>query len=207
MCVGASIITNFGCDTNCSYCIWNKHPLKSVYTTQQNTDWDALKTFVSGYRKISISGGGDPFYNYKTNKPWYDSLFDNYSGLVDVHTSKILPNNTLKRFNKIVLHCSYNRFISELSNIQNINNPLRLVFVITPYLTKNQIYDIIEKGRGINCQISFRELYSTQDNLDDIHYYIKGFETDSQIKLVKQADYNKYFMPDNIVWDRFMEKK
>jgi len=101
--IGASIITNFGCDTGCEYCIWNQHPLKKCYTTVENTNWTKLESFVKPYKKISVSGGGDPFFKYELNKGWFDRLFDIYTGMIDVHTSKILNNSVLK---KLISHIS-----------------------------------------------------------------------------------------------------
>ena len=41
---GFSIITNFGCNFNCDYCIWKNHPLKNIFTNINNCDWDKLKS-------------------------------------------------------------------------------------------------------------------------------------------------------------------
>jgi len=203
---GASIITNFGCDVGCIYCIWKQHPLNACYTTIEHTDWNKLRDFIAPYHKISVSGGGDPFYNYNTNKYWFDILCGMYNGNIDIHTSKILSNNELQRFNKIVIHFNYERFKTSIKQLKTINNPLRIVFVITKSLTKSQINDIIEETDKIKCQVSFRELYNNTIDTVEINNYIKSRITGlDQIMLVKQGDYNKYFMPDNNVWDRFMK--
>jgi len=201
---GASIITNFGCDTGCKYCIWNNHPLKECHTSLLSTDWDKLTAFITPYEKISISGGGDPFYDYNTHKPWFDKLCSVYSGKIDVHTSKILPNTELTRFNKIVLHENYESFKMHLPEIRSIKNPLRLVFVVTNQLTIEKIDDIISKRRELSCQLSFRELYESDNNLINIYRYIDSIAKIENIMFIKQRDYNIYFMPDNSIRNTFM---
>jgi hypothetical protein len=38
---GFSIITNFGCDKNCWYCIWKNHPMNTC--TEIKTDFENLQ--------------------------------------------------------------------------------------------------------------------------------------------------------------------
>jgi adenine C2-methylase RlmN of 23S rRNA A2503 and tRNA A37 len=201
---GASIITNFGCDVGCSYCIWKNHPLKTHYTTIQSTDWTKLHDFIQPYDKISVSGGGDPFYNYKDNINWFDKLFSIYSGKIDVHTAKIIHINDLRRFNKIVVHFNFDRFIKTKESFKEIPNPKRAVFVITSDLFKNKIDKIVTETQQLNCQLSFRELYNS-NGTEDIQTYIKELQSiHNYIRLIKQADYNKYFMSDNTIRSEFI---
>lgn len=201
---GASIITNFGCDIDCSYCIWKNHHLNNHHTTIRSTDWDKLSNFIQPYDKISVSGGGDPFYNYSENIIWFDKLFSIYSGKIDVHTAKFIHPYDLRRFNKIVVHFNFDRFIKTKEHFRDILNPKRAVFVITQDLSKNKIDKIIKETHDISCQLSFRELYNST-NTEDIQLYIQKLEPIyNYIKLVKQDNYNKYFMPDNSICSEFI---
>lgn len=70
-----SIITNFGCHYKCPYCIVKKNNLNIPKTTI-----NGLRELGNIYKKnscniISISGGGDPLYNYEKNFNWYRELF------------------------------------------------------------------------------------------------------------------------------------
>lgn len=199
---GCSVITNFGCDAGCKYCIWNQHPLKNCFTTLENTNWDKLKEFVVPYEKISISGGGDPFYKYDLNIKWFDKLFNLYNGKVDVHTSKILSNKHLERFNRIVVHFTYNRFLENKQMFYNLRSPKRAVFVLTKDLTVDKIQNIIYELNYKNCQLSFRELYNGKIR-QNISKYLKDDKL-KWVKFIKQADYNIYYMPNNKVYTSFM---
>lgn len=70
-----SIITNFGCHFECPECI------------VRNSGIDVPRTTIGGLaqldkafrnnlcRVVSISGGGDPLFNYEDNFKWYRELF------------------------------------------------------------------------------------------------------------------------------------
>ena len=76
-----SIILNFsdennphGCKRKCSYCNWKSNPLaqQKIYP-----DWKVLDKYLedhSGF--ITLSGGGDPLYNYEQNKEEVHKLID-----------------------------------------------------------------------------------------------------------------------------------
>ena len=70
-----SIITNFGCHYSCPYCI-----VKNNYIDVPETTVGGLDKLVENIRKykcnwVSISGGGDPLYEFDKNAYWYYRLF------------------------------------------------------------------------------------------------------------------------------------
>ena len=92
-----SIITNFGCQTNCWYCIWKNHPLKNI---QSEIDWEKLERFLLKYKdkgKVSVSGGGDCLYNYTLYKEsfWnkFISLCNKNNIKIDIHSRQVFYND------------------------------------------------------------------------------------------------------------------
>ncbi len=203
---GFSVITNFGCDTGCEYCVWKPHSLKDIITSYENCNWKNLKKLVSYYEKISISGGGDPFFEIEKNWKWFEKLFEIYNGKIDIHTSKILDNTNwdkYKYFNKLVLHLNYDKFIACFNEIEKITNPIRLVFVITTNLNKEKIIHI-NKLVNNKYELSFRELLGNKTTeIIELENYIKQ----SKYYYIEQKDYNYYYMPNNEVWNHFLTKE
>lgn len=85
-----SIITNFGCHYKCPYCIVKKNNLCIPKTTIAGLG--KLKEVLGDYGcdTISISGGGDPLYEYEKHRDWYQELFSiavQTNSSVEMHTS------------------------------------------------------------------------------------------------------------------------
>lgn len=208
-----SIITNFGCDELCEYCIWKKHPLVHSHTTFDTFDWNKLE-FILGtnnFDKLSISGGGDPLFNLNKNINFYDKLFElqaKYNFKLDIHTSKHLENyEFLKKFNKVVLHinkkCDLDKiYESYFSNQINI----RFVVVLHDKQTMNDVQYYIDFAKvHPQLQFSFREVYlhNKPIDIDTMVDYIKQNENE-YIKYILQDDYNIYFMPNNTITEKFI---
>lgn len=70
-----SVITNFGCHYKCPYCIVKNNNLHISVSTLEGLDGlrDALKKHNSTI--VSISGGGDPLYEYEKHIDWYRKFF------------------------------------------------------------------------------------------------------------------------------------
>lgn len=107
---GFTIITNFGCDNNCKYCITKHHPiLKNEITNKENINWKYLEECISksDAPTVNLSGGGDPFYNWEKNIDFYNKVYQiasKYSKSMDIHT-RILPTDIdlLGKFRKIAI--------------------------------------------------------------------------------------------------------
>ena len=70
-----SIITNFGCHYKCPYCIVKNNGLKIPKSTLQGLDNVLMVIRQNHCNWVSLSGGGDPLYNYVNNQDWYEKLF------------------------------------------------------------------------------------------------------------------------------------
>lgn len=217
---GFSIITNFGCDTNCPYCVWKGHPLENCH---DETDFDKLGYMLSFFpqEKVSVSGGGDPLYNMRDHMRWWlelAMLCHRYNKLLDVHTSQLLDENQFccypKRsiFNKYVLHLTSDRFhqLFEQGTFANFPTKLRLVFVVNNQLSLFDAKRIVTKVQEIGCELSFREHYPNSPSLElknvAIENYVQELKND-KVKFVWQGDYNLYYMPDNKVYTDFFCKQ
>jgi hypothetical protein len=201
-----SIITNFGCRLNCWYCIWNHHKFKNV---KKLTNWNKLFEFLYQYKekgKVSISGGGDCLYDYDNNIEWWNKVFkvtEDIDMLIDVHTREKFYNEIFwKKINRCVFSVdiinddiiNYLKYLSKLTKI-------RIVHVVTESTSIKMIKEFIKFQKEINCQFTLKELseYDEGGNYNflkikypDLYYLDKG-------------DYNIYFMPDNEIYDCFIE--
>ena len=205
-----SVITNFGCDTGCKYCIWRNHVLSQYKTTYENMDWTYLKSEIlhTSKDRISISGGGDPLYQYELNDKWWNTMFaicKVTNTKIDLHTSKMLKDaDIIKKFNKYVLHINYNIYKNNQEYIEWLSKKikLRVVFVVTNDLSEFKIYEIEKFCKRINIQLSFRQLVvnnKSQRILEDV----LG-KQGTYWKYIKQADYNVYFMPNNKIYKEYL---
>lgn len=88
-----SIITNFGCHYNCPYCIVKNNNLHIPKTTLHGLSM-ARKAFdAHGCNILSLSGGGDPLYQFNLHEDWYTRLFREFSDVdIEMHTS-YLPDD------------------------------------------------------------------------------------------------------------------
>ena len=200
-----SIITNFGCNHCCWYCIWGNHTLRHVHIP---TDWDALYAFLYKYKdkgKVSVSGGGDPLYEYGEVKHylWWKKLFEITSQLdmlVDVHTrEKMYDRQFYKRINRCVFSSDLLQEDEGILLWSSRYVKLRVVHVVTPKTTRQMIEDYLSYQADWHCQFSIKQLVGYDDNgmydsirreFPDIYHIDKG-------------DYNVYFMPDNTIRDTF----
>lgn len=204
-CPNISVITNFVCDSNCWYCIWKRHKLQYI---NDKTDWEKLEKFLSDNKdkgKVSISGGGDPLYNYDKNIDWWIRFFGITSKLnilVDVHTRVKFKNNTFwkKYINRCVFSSDYLKndesYLKYLASLTKVR--------ITHLVTSNTSFDMIDSylsfQKKLNCQFTIKELVGHSDN----GMYKKIKEKYPGIYHLDFRDYNIYYMPDNSISDSFL---
>ncbi|MEG1502294.1 MAG: hypothetical protein RR370_02785 [Synergistaceae bacterium] len=201
-----SVISNFGCDTGCEYCIWKGHKLSGVKTTYENTDWGKLRSLTEKLTEVSVSGGGDPLFNYEDNRNWWGKLFEICGDTkVELHTSKIMSNwEHIDKLGRYVLHIEPNQLddlsekIEELSERVN----LRLVFVMNDSMTTDNLMDISRFCSEYDIELSFRQLVISGETQYILHDFLKdGHE--NFWHYIEQCDYNLYYMPDNKIYDKY----
>lgn len=212
-----SIITNFGCDRNCPYCISKIGEHGIPHTSLSET----LASFISIAKtaemtSLSVSGGGDPLFgmtNEDARVDWYSTItsFCTLSNIKSkIHTSyfKDLSQTQKDIISKFDL-VSYHLFdAQDIQYVERVKQEcVRVVFVVTPDFTTQKIDKIKQEVSGndnIN-QLTFRQ-YVSNDYMparvcED--YLVKG-EHQSYWKYVRQGDYNNYIV-NNKLYFRFKD--
>lgn len=204
-----SVITNFGCDTGCKYCIWKEHSLKSFKTTTENTDWDKLKQSIEHYspNQISVSGGGDPLFQCELNDEWWNNLFNICKDTkVEIHTSKFLPKwKHLNKLNRYVLHMEVTDYISIRESLKDFaqKNKLRIVVVLNESATLEDYTCLSVFCRNNNIELSVRQLVVDGKEQYILHEEMKEGHKQKYWYYIEQADYNLYYMPDNKIYNTY----
>jgi hypothetical protein len=202
-----SVITNWGCRSNCWYCIWKGHELEHI---QLDTDWNKIEKFLTDNKKkgkVSVSGGGDCLYKYDEHVGWWIKFFEitsNLNMLVDVHTREKFTHQSFwkNHINRCVFSSDllandieYLRYLSKLTKI-------RITHLITANTTSDMIEDYLKFQNEIGCQFTVKELIG----YDDGGMYKKIREQHPEIFNLDAGDYNIYYMPDNSIRDKFLSE-
>jgi len=206
-----SIITNFGCDEACPYCIWQQgHFLQQTKTHVITTDWIKLQQLIQKETRISVSGGGDPLFNLAINLPWWDKLFSikPTHTQIDLHTAKIAPIDFLQTnsFNYYVFHAkNANQYFNIEDRLKKLPvNKIRIVIVADEGYTKADYLMLASAVRHAGFSFSIRRKVinkkAIETPLDD---FLKSYK---KWHYIEQTDYNQYFMPDNRIYTKFLEE-
>ena len=201
-----SIITNFGCQTDCWYCIWKKHSLHNV---QLDTDWDKLYDFLYDNKekgKVSVSGGGDCLYKWDIYQKWWDQLFlkcEILNIIIDVHSREKFYNDKFwSKINRCVVSSDIFSDDNEYFDYLLKHTKIRIVHVVTKDSTKELINEYIEYEKSDeNCQFTIKELVGYDDN-ENYESFKNIFGND--LFALDDGDYNIYYMPDNTITDKFL---
>lgn len=199
-----SIITNFGCHYTCPYCVVRCNELNIPKTTIQGLN--NLENIVQDFDRISLSGGGDPLFEYEKHKDWYSRLYEiqNKKNLMlDMHTSyTLLPEDfDISRYRKIVYHIRHNNYKAILNNLKRIcTEKVRIVFVVTDDFTESDLFwisDFVGKSSNID-ELSFRQMINS--NYEPTYYLydiLRKFHKDKWY-YIEQDDYNKYYCENKL---------
>ena len=209
---GISIITNFGCDNSCSYCIWKNHRLKDE---KQPTDWESLYLFLEQNQEkgwVSVSGGGDPLYQRKKHQYWWDVLLSitEYLKLkVSVHTrSHCCDLSFWKRVDKCVFsidHLSELSYIDWLWEETKVLFQIRLVHVVQATTSDDFIYELYDACYPRGFGVTLKEMVGCSDS--GRYQQLKNSNIRTvcpSLFFLDQGDYNIYYMPDNRIYHKFL---
>lgn len=208
-----SILTNFGCHFGCSYCVYRDNGIQIPRTFLKTFGWNQLEEELKQRKgeTISISGGGDPLYEYsKTyNMEFYDKLFellDKYDCKVELHTSILNSDFPYDLCERVVFHLNMptqiNMLLERDRNFCPFPDNVRVVFVVQEHYTKHLIDEIIKEiDDDITYEItelSFRQMIDKNGQpCYYLHDYLKAGHGDRWY-YIEQADYNEYFVNDHI---------
>lgn len=215
---GISIITNFGCNRHCSYCIWKTHSLKDYMGPFNLPAITAFLTKFQHLAKVSISGGGDPLnplqsvyspVNIKAWTGWWDHVMEVTHLLnmkLDLHTRAKIYNKDWIKWE------SFNR-VSFSSDVLDYDVPfleslvkktkVRIVHVVTSQTTIQTVIDYASFAQKHNCQLTFKEpvMYDDNGRYQSLKDYFKGLQI---AYFLDAGDYNTYLMPNGLVYDKFL---
>lgn len=195
-----SVITNFGCHYKCPYCVVRENNLHIPNTTIEGLN--ELVGAIDRYKCtwISVSGGGDPLYNYHEHKDWYEKFFSIIPKNIktEMHTSYISIDFPYEKFDRVVYHI---RDINKLNKIKKHNNQIvRVVFVVTESFTNEYIDEIVKDvKRNSNIdELSFRQMIDSNFQATNycIDYLRSGHKKDWWY--IEQCDYNIYYCENKI---------
>lgn len=207
---GFTIITNFGCNNKCSYCISKHHPILQNRTTDiDNINWNYLEECIqkTNSPKVNLSGGGDPFYNYVDNINFYSNIYNisqRNNKLLDIHT-RILPNDfeLVMLFNKIALSVEYNdtEAINNLNEkykyIKNLTN-IRAIQVVNSKLTVQDCLNYINTMKDIGIkQITFRQMFGNRKAYEHFDYLKENVKDIEGVMFLKDGEYHSYYFTTN----------
>lgn len=207
---GFTIITNFGCDNNCSYCISKHHPiLQNQITDINKINWKHLEECIMNTNspKVNLSGGGDPFYNYHDNIEFYMKVYElcqKYDKLLDIHT-RIIPDDfeILMLFNKIALSVEYddeealNNLKNKYKYIKDLTK-IRVIQVVNSNLTIQDCIDYIKKIKDIGIkQITFRQMFGNRKAYEHFNYLKETIPKIDGVMFLKDGEYHSYYFTTN----------
>lgn len=208
-----SVITNFGCDKSCAYCVWANHPLGKCHDSFNFHTFESELLKRLRFGSVSISGGGEPFYQFYNNIAWWNKIIDicsEHGMKISVHTRVKNENFEWIRDNIHQIVFSIDGYDSETAEYINKLRKyckVRLVMVVQKNTTIQDIIKIQHEFGGHNItdggtKITLKKLYGFDDggNFDKFKsMYPKMFFLDS-------GDYNDYLMPDNKIYEKFDEQ-
>lgn len=212
-----SILTNFGCHFSCPYCVVSRCGIDIPKTTVEGLQGLEKAIVENGITRISISGGGDPFYELEKHTDWWNRLFDildNHDIDLELHTS-YLPDTfeedsmVFYPFAKVVYHC---RNIEDLFGIKRVvGQKVRVVYVVTEAATEEKIDAIatIVKYHPEIDELSFRQM--VDNNFEPTHHcedYLKAGHGDRWF-YIQQGDYNLYYAENQVTcrYEDFRKKR
>lgn len=206
---GFTIITNFGCDQHCKYCISRFHPiLKGSVTDVKEIDYDKLEKLISesSAPTVNLSGGGDPFYQWNHHLDFYYKVHDiatKYGKKLDVHT-RILPSSerVLSLFRKVGLSIEYwdkgsIRYLAERFDKISEVTSIRVIQVLDSKMTEQDCREYIDKMKSIGVkQITFRQMFGNKKAYE--HFTeLKDLDWGEGVMFLPDGEYHNYFFTTN----------
>lgn len=206
-----SIITNFGCHYKCPYCIVKNTGIDVPETTLGGLDELLNKVKEHNCNIVSVSGGGDPLYNFTKHTTWWKlllALCKLRKLPVEVHTSYTTglgASLVARQVYRMVYHLRTDD--DKLQQVYKYGKEIvRVVYVVTDDMTKDDIYRIVDfvKNSPHIDELTFRQRVKPDyTNSYHLHDFLKaGHQKDWWY--VEQNDYNLYYA-ENEVYERYSD--
>ncbi|MBS5307684.1 radical SAM protein [Clostridium sp.] len=207
-----SILTNFGCHFGCSYCVYRDNKINIPYTNVDTFGWDELEKELKSHKGelVSVSGGGDPLYNYEKNIKFYNRLLillEKYDCKLELHTSIIDTNFDYSDCERVVFHFTMPNQISMLEMMAKgkkidlyLPKHVRVVYVVQEHYSKHLINEIVKEvdnSSWVN-ELSFRQMINKNGQTTYyLHDYLKEGHKGNWY-YIEQNDYNEYFVQNHL---------
>lgn len=213
---GFTVITNFGCDCHCKYCITKHHPiLQNAVTDKSKIDWAYLEKCIAASEAptVNLSGGGDPFYHWQENIDFYNRMYElatKYEKQLDIHT-RILPTDMdlIQKFRKIALSIeSYDTKAMEqlrmmLPEIEKTTK-LRVINVLNERMTTEDCLAYINKMHDIGVkQVTFRQMFGNRNAYQNFLKVKDTIDIPGVMFLPDGEYHNYYFTTNNKLYSYF----
>lgn len=205
-----SILTNFGCHFACSYCVYRDNKINIPFTNIDTFGWIQLEEELKKHKgeEVSISGGGDPLYNYdeSNNRAFYDKLFallKKYDCKLELHTSIFDPRFPYDNCERVVFHFTVPNQIKMLyytDRLVRLPSKVRVVYVVQEHYTRHLINEIVKEVLACEeiTELSFRQMIKADGTTD---YTLYDYLKEGHMKdwyYIEQQDYNEYFVQDHL---------
>lgn len=206
---GFTVITNFGCNCNCRYCITKHHPiLQRAVTNEEKINWEYLEKCISESKAptVNLSGGGDPFFHWWDHMGFYNYMYElttKYNKKLDIHT-RILPDDMklISMFRKIALSIESND-TATMNRLKNIlpeiekTTKLRVINVLNERMTKEDCLEYISKLHSIGVkQITFRQMFGNRKAYQNF-LKIKDSIHITGVMFLPDGEYHNYYFTTN----------
>lgn len=205
-----SILTNFGCHFACSYCVYRDNKINIPFTNIDTFGWIQLEEELKKHKgeEVSISGGGDPLYNYdeSNNRAFYDKLFallKKYDCKLELHTSIFNPRFPYNNCERVVFHFTVPNQIKMLyytDRLVCLPSKVRVVYVVQEHYTRHLVNEIVKEVSACEeiTELSFRQMIKADGTTD---YTLYDYLKEGHMKdwyYIEQQDYNEYFVQDHL---------
>lgn len=165
-----SVITNFWCHYLCPYCTVKNNNLNIPKSTLDGLDNLKHEIEKNDCNWISLSGGGDPLFQYEQHKDWYKKFFGSLpeNMKIELHTSYL--NHTevdYSAFDRVVYHL---QSVEQLEKIKKTQSEIvRVVYVVTEDFTEDTINKIAVycNDSGQIDELSFRQMVNNHYEATD----------------------------------------
>lgn len=200
-----SIITNFGCHYECPYCIVRNNNLYIPHTTVEGLDMARTAFTEHDCNIVSISGGGDPLYNYDIYEDWWDKLLFIIfpKTRIELHTSYTsVPDKIRAHCYRIVYHVGA---FPQLENVKRYSDEIvRVVVVVDPTVSKDTIdgiYNYCQENKDNIDELSFRQYVDGDYETHYFHhdYLLNGHKL-GKWHYIQQNDYNIYYAENRVLY-------
>lgn len=207
-----SILTNFGCHFGCSYCVYRDNKINIPKTNVDTFGWNELEDELKKHKGelVSVSGGGDPLYNYEKNIKFYNRLLillERYDCRLELHTSIIDTNFDYSDCERVVFHFIMPNQISMLEMMAKgkkidlyLPKHVRVVYVVQEHYSRHLINEIVKEvdnSSWVN-ELSFRQMINKNGQTT---YYLNDYLKEGHKGnwyYIEQNDYNEYFVQNHL---------